>query len=57
MLTFTNKLWRDFIQSSLVRHRIYKGGMAHECDIHRTVDLEIMVCPVTVSDDGLKRNL
>lgn len=53
----TNELLRDFIQSSLSGHRIYKGGLVNTCNKHKTADLENRARSVTVGGNGLRRNL
>lgn len=55
--TLTRELLSDFIQSSLFGHRIYKGGLANTCDIHKTTDLESGARSVTVGGNSLRKNL
>lgn len=43
--------------SSPFRHRLYKGGLANICNIHKTVDLESGLCSMTVGGNSLNRNL
>lgn len=57
LCTLTCELLSDFIQSSLFRHTVYKGGLANRGRMHKITDLESRAPSMTVSGNSLRRNL